>query len=274
MAHTCNDAIEVIDCKADEFLYSIPNLKGVAGALVSNERGLVFSSNRSEDSVGIFSVAEPEKVSKVRVGIRPNGLAFDPKRGLLLAANVGDPDIPGSHTLSVIEVENQRMVHSIQVAGRTRWTVFDPDSDCFYVNIADPFKIVVVLSTDPTQIARSIEIPARGPHGLDFDPANKRLFCACDEGKLFALAADSGKILLESMLSGTPDVIFFNARMKHLYVAVGDPGVIEVFETDSLKRVETIQTEKGAHTLGFDATRNKVYAFLPQTCHAMVYLDE
>lgn len=40
-------------------------------------------------------------------------------------------------------------------------------------------------------------------------------------------------------LSGVPDVIFFNA----------------------------------AHTIGFDAARNKVNAFLPQTRRAMVFVD-
>src|SRR6266496_6788122 len=107
-----------------------------------------------------------------------------------------------------------------------------------------------------------MEIPAKGPHGLDFDPATNRLFCACDAGKLFALDASSGKILLEAELSGTPDVIFLNPARKHLYVAVGDPGVIDLFETDSFQRVDTISTEKGTHTLGFDTTHNKVYAFL------------
>jgi hypothetical protein len=60
---------------------------------------------------------------------------------------------------------------------------------------------------------------------------------------------------------------------KHLYVAVGNPGVIDLFETDSLKRIETISTENGAHTIGFDAMRNKVYAFLSVSHRAAVYLD-
>jgi DNA-binding beta-propeller fold protein YncE len=159
------------------------------------------------------------------------------------------------------------------VPSRTRWTIFDLAAECFYVNIADPFQIAVIESAHPMRVARSINVPAKGPHGLDFDPATNRLFCACDAGKLFALDAFSGKILLEADLSGTPDVIFFNAALKHLYVAVGDPGVIDVFETDSLKRIETIPTEQGAHTLGFDSARNKVYAFLPGSHRANVYLD-
>ena len=50
--------------------------------------------------------------------------------------------------------------------------------------------------------------------------------------------------------------------------------MIDLFETDSLKRIEMIPTEKGAHTLGFDATSNKVYAFLPESHCAAVYLDD
>ena len=274
VAHTSNDTIDVIDCATDQYLFSIPNLTGVAGALVSEERSLVFTSNRGEDTIGIFAAGGESNLSKIAVGSRPNGLSFDPKRGLLLAANVGNPNIPNSYTLSIVDVERGEMIHSIPVPGRTRWTIFDSASSCFYVNIADPFLIVVVHSVDPTRVKRSVEIPAKGPHGLDFDPVTNRLFCACDAGKLFALDASSGRILLKADLSGTPDVIFFNAALKHLYVAVGDPGVIDLFETDSLQRIDTISTEKGAHTLGFDATHNKVYAFLPESQRASVYLDE
>jgi DNA-binding beta-propeller fold protein YncE len=274
VAHTSNDTIDVIDCATDQYLFSIPNLTGVAGALVSEERRLVFTSNRGEDTVGLFAAGDESHYSKIAVGIRPNGLSFDPQRGLLLAANVGNPDIPNSYTLSIVDVERRELIHSIPVPGRPRWTIFDPTSSCFYVNIADPFQIVVIESANPTRIMRSIKIPAKGPHGLDFDPVTRRLFCACDASKLFALDAPSGRILLEADLSGTPDVIFFNAALKHLYVAVGDPGVIDLFETNSLQRIDAISTEKGAHTLGFDATHNKVYAFLPESHRASVYLDE
>ena len=66
----------------------------------------------------------------------------------------------------------------------------------------------------------------------------------------------------------------FNAALKHLYVAIGDPGVIDVFDTQAMRRIETVTTEKGAHTIAFDAERNKVYAFLPQTHRAAVHVDQ
>jgi DNA-binding beta-propeller fold protein YncE len=274
VAHTVNDAIDVIDCAGDRYLCSIPNLMGVAGALVSDEHDLVFTSNRGENTIGIFTPEAESHIFKVHVGLRPNGLAYDPLRHLLLAANVGDPAIPDSFTVSIVDVTKRRMIASVPMPGRTRWTIFDPQSNVFYVNIADPAQISVIEARASTQVIRTIKVPAAGPHGLDLDVAQRRLFCACDARQLVTLDADSGVTLHENELSGTPDVIFFNAALGHLYVAIGVPGVIDVFDTATLRRIEVVPTEQGAHTLGFDADRNKVYAFLPQTHRAAVYVDQ
>ncbi len=274
VAHTINDAIDVIDCAADRYLRSIPKLTGVAGALVSEERDLVFTSNRGENTIGIFAPGDEANLVKVPVGVKPNGLSFDPKSGLLLAANVGDPAIPGSFTVSLVDVTKRVMIASVPVPGRTRWTVFDANTAAFYVNIADPALIVVISAQQPTQVARTISVPAAGPHGLDLDTEQRRLFCACDAKQLITLDITSGAVLSASDLSGTPDVIFFNAAHQHLYVAIGDPGVIDVFDTKSMQRIQVLATEKGAHTIGFDPDRHKVYAFLPQTHRAAIYLEQ
>jgi hypothetical protein len=137
----------------------------------------------------------------------------------------------------------------------------------------EPSLIIVVAADHPDRIARTIRIPAPGPHGLDLDANTNRLFCACDAGKLITLEAASGKILNIAELSGTPDVIFFNQGLKHLYIAIGDPGVIDVYETQTFSKLETVLTEKGTHTLAFDARSNKVYAFAPQSHCGLVFAD-
>jgi len=272
VAHTGNDAVDVIDITAQRYVRSIPDLSAVAGALVT-EPDLVFTSNRGENTVGLFTTAEVPRVEKIAVGTRPNGLAYDPRRARLLVAHVGDPAITGSITVSIIDVGARKRVADVSVAGRTRWAIYDPVSDAFHVNIADPPQIVVVESGDPVRIRRVVAVPHTGPHGLDIDVASRRLFCACDAGVLVAMDADTGKTLETHPIAGVPDVVFFNAALSRLYVAIGDPGVIEVFDTARLARRETVQTEPGAHTLSFDATRNIVCAFLPQTHRAAVYED-
>ncbi len=272
VAHTANDAVDVIDTVARRYLRSIPALSAVAGALVSEARDLVFTSNRGEDTVGIVSVDDEHAVTRVPVGVRPNGLAYDPRRNTLLAANVGDPAIPGSHSVSIVDVAAGRRIIDVPVHGRTRWTVFDDESGSFYVNIADPPEIAVIEARAP-RVDRVIPIPAGGPHGLDIDAERRRLFCACDAKTLVTVDLKSGAVTSAAPLAGVPDVVFFNGRLARLYVAIGDPGLIEVFDTDTLRSVETVATEPGAHTIAFDAARNTVWAFLPATHRAAVFVD-
>ena len=274
VAHTANDAVDVFDPAARKHLFSVPGLKAVAGALVSEESQLVFTSNRGENTIGVFAPVPDPTVTRIAVGMRPNGLAYDARRRLVLAANVGDPAVPRSYTLSMVDLDAGAMRASIEVPGRTRWTVFDPEAACFYVNIMQPSQIVVVDAHAPDRIARAMPMPADGAHGLDFDPATRRLFCACDAGVLITLDAGTGKVLNEGKLSGVPDVIWFNAKRRQLYVAVGDPGVVDVFDTTTMSSLGSIATERGAHTTAFPPSGDSVIAFLPASHRAALYRVE
>jgi DNA-binding beta-propeller fold protein YncE len=273
VAHTANDALDVIDVATQIYLRSIPGLTGVAGVLVAEEGDLVFTSNRGEDTIGIVSAERDEVVAKVGVGVRPNGLAYDPRRSLLLAASVGDASGAGSFTVSMVDVARRAVVADVPVAGRTRWAIFDPATDCFYVNIADPPQIAVIDASAPAKVARTFSVPAAGPHGLDLDPPGRRLLCACDGKRVIALESGTGVVTDDIDIAGVPDVVFFNARRQRLYVAIGDPGVIEALETAPLCRRQVVTTEPGAHTLAFDQTSETIYAFLPHTHRAAVYRD-
>jgi DNA-binding beta-propeller fold protein YncE len=273
VAHTANDSIDVIDCAQDRYVESVNGLTAVAGALVSEARDLVFTSNRGENTVSVFSPGAERSAVKIAVGVKPNGLAFDPVRGILIAANVGDPAIPDSCTVSVVELGRRERIAEITVPGRTRWAVYDAARAMFFVNIASPARIVAIDARDPTKIAKEYAVPADGPHGLDLDAAKGRLLCACDAGVLVAIDATSGRVVGDVPLSGTPDVIFLDPRSGHLYVAVGDPGVIDVVDVGTMRRIEVVPTEAGAHTLALDRKRSKVYAFLPRSHRAAVFVD-
>ncbi len=155
VAHTANNAVDVIDCATHTYRGSISDLEAVAGALVCEEQDLVFTSNRGENTVGIFPADQETALVKVKVGVRPNGLAYDPAQSVLLAANVGDPSRPGSFSISAVDVGARAMIADIPVSGRTRWAVFDPETGCFYINIADPPLIALVEEREPR---------SRGPH--------------------------------------------------------------------------------------------------------------
>ena len=155
--------------------------------------------------------------------------------------------------------------------GRTRWAVFDPEAQVLFVNIADPAQIVVVDARRPENIARTFAVPSAGPHGLDLDLDTHRLFCACDSGELITLDAPSGRILGQDPLGGAPDVVFFDRVHKRLYVAIGDPGTIDVFDTKTMEKLASVATETGAHTIALAPGGEQVYAFLPVSHRAAIF---
>ena len=273
VAHTGNDEIDVIDVAQDRYIESMPGFTAVAGALVSEARGLVFTSNRGENTVSVFAPNAEQNTFKISVGVKPNGLAFDPVRGTLIAANVGDPSIPDSYSVSVVDLVRRERIAEVKTPGRTRWAIYDAAHEMFFVNIASPSRIVAIDARDPTKIFKEYEVPAAGPHGLELDPATGRLLCACDAGVLVAIDAASGSALGDVHLSGAPDVIFLHPQLGRLYVAIGDPGVIDVIDIGAMHREEVVSTETGAHTLALDRKRNKVYAFLPKSHRAEVFVD-
>ena len=273
VAHTSNDSIDVIDCAQDLYIESVPGLAAVAGALVSEARGLVFTTNRGENTVSVFAPRAERNAFKISVGVKPNGLAFDSARGTLIVANVGDPSIPDSHSVSVVDLGRRERIAEIKVPGRTRWAIYDAALEMFFVNIAFPARIVVIDARDPTRISKEYDVPAAGPHGLELDSVKGRLLCACDAGVLLAIDAASGRVLGDIPLSGAPDVTLLHPQSGHLYVAIGDPGVVDVIDIGTMRCAEVVPTEAGAHTLALDRKRSKVYSFLPQSHRAAVFVD-
>jgi DNA-binding beta-propeller fold protein YncE len=267
VAHTGADCIDVIDSLSNSYLRSVPNVPGVAGILIDNEHDLLFSSDRGCARASIYRCSDETLLGRVRVGDRPNGLAYDPARRRLFVFNIGDP--PGAKcTVSVVAVDEMRLIATIQLPGRPRWAVYDPATGHVYANIQKPAETVVLNAAD-LQITRSFKIPVAGPHGLAI--AGERLFCAADGGALVALDRDSGAVLGSVALPGEPDVIMHDRASSRLYVAIGSPGVVSVIDEQRLGMLETVETEDGAHTIGWNPDNRTLYAFLPSSGGAAVY---
>ena len=271
VAHTGTNAIDVIDCRSNAYLRSLADLPGVAGVLIDSERDLLFSSDRAAARVSMFRCSNGSLLAQVAVGPRPNGLAFDTRRNHLYSFNLGEP--AGTDcTASVISLAERRVVATIALPGRPRWAVFDRSADAVYVNIQDP---AVILAIDAGVLMESsrVEVGAAGPHGLALLPG--RLFCAADGAELVVIdqVVDGPRVAKRLRLRGTPDVLMLDARRGRLYVAIGDPGVVTAFDIERLEELETIATELGAHTIGWDPATAQLYAFAPQRGGALVFKE-
>ena len=271
VAYTGADRLDVLDCRTGAYLRSIAGLPGVAGVLTDSANDLLFTSDRAAARVSIFRASDETMLGQVAVDPQPNGLAFDPRERNLYSFNLGAP-AGTSCTATVVSVDAQRVVATLALPGRPRWAVFDRATRSVYANISDP-ALIVVIDGDSLAISRSITVPVAGPHGLAIvgGHGESSLWCAADAGQLVVIGARTGATSASLPLSGVPDVVMYDHELHRVYVAVGSPGTVTAFDTRHQKELETIVTEEGAHTIGWDPVTRRLFVFQPKSCGVAIY---
>ena len=267
VAHTGADRVDVLDCEELTFLRSLPDLPGVAGVLVDEEHDRLFTSDRGAARVSVFRCSDEQLLGRVAVGAHPNGLAYDSRRRRLHTFNLGEP-LGENCTGSVIKFGSMRVIAELPLPGRPRWAVYDESRDRVYANIRDPAQIVVIDAAR-SEIIDVFAVPSEGPHGLAL--VGDRLFCAADGAALVVLDVNTGDLVESLPLPGVPDVVMHDVSLNRLYVAISDPGVVCGFDTERLEHMETVETESGAHTIGWDLDRRRLYVFCPGSGGAAIF---
>jgi hypothetical protein len=167
VAHTANDAVEVIDLERRVHDATLPGFPGVAGVAVCPERHLLLATCRREGHVATSPLRGALTIRRITVGDRPNGLAIASSRGVALAACVGG-DV-GGPSMAVLDLSRGVVLASESLPGRPRWVVHDPDEGCFHVNVATPPEVLTFRDCPPFEVMRAVVMPVPGPHGLELD---------------------------------------------------------------------------------------------------------
>lgn len=263
VANTAAGTVEVVDGQRLHHQVTISGCPEASGVLAAQEEGLVFAAARGAGKLLVIDAIFTSVLREIAVGSRPNGLAWNARQKHLLVADVKD------NTAWLVDPQAGQVIKTATLPGRPRWAVYDQAEDRFLVNIREP-ALVAVLSASTLALVGQFSISEIGPHGLDLDQEGRRAFVACDGGAVVTLDTTTGIELARVPIAGTPDAIWHNRRLGRLYVAIQDPGVIDVVNTQSMNVEEQIQTELGAHTTAYDAQRQRLYVFLP-SCRVAVY---
>ncbi len=262
VAHTAADAIEVLDGPQGRRIATIGGCSEGSGALHLEGTHLVAVASRGHGKVLLLDAIESARVGQFSVGARPNGLAYDPAGQNLLVADVGTDGV------SLHEIPSGRRRAARSLPGRPRWCSFDAERNRFLVAIREPAEILALDSRD-LEVSATIDIPAKGPHGLDLSLTLGLGFTACDDGQVVAFTLDGGERRFTCQVGGSPDVIFHNDRRSELYVATAE-GDLAVIDTAHGVLAQTVPTGVGAHTFAFDSERQRLYVFVPEPPRALL----
>lgn len=263
IAHTANGTVEVVDGIGLRNLATIQGCHEASGVLCAQKEDLVFAAARGTGRVLVIEADSLTITHDFIAGTKPNGLAWDTKRGRLLVADVLDD------TARLTNPSTGQILSSCKLKGRPRWCTYDESHDRYLVNIKDPSG-VSILRAENLEESSFFPLSVEGAHGLELDREGHALV-ACDGRKVVKLDLNTGSEIAFVSIVGAPDVVWYNKRKKELYCAIGEPGVIEVIDTDSMNLKEEIKTEPDAHTLTFDQDRQRLYALLPRSRKVSVY---
>ena len=266
VAHTAGDSVEVIDGERAVHLQTIPGCRESSGVLCADDGTMVFAAARGAGEVLVIDPDSLAVLRRIPTGPRPNGLAWDRRRRQLLVADVGDL------TVRLLDPRSGPIDEPVRMPGRPRWCVHDPVADRFLVNIRDP-ACVALLSSGPLAPAGCWPVAVAGPHGLDLDHGRGLAFVACDGGAVCVHDLRSGGEVGRIAIVGAPDATWCDVERRLLYVAIGDPGVVDVVDTAAMAVREQVVTEPGARTTAFDSVRKQLVVFMPAACRADLYRE-
>lgn len=134
-------------------------------------RGVItYVTSEGSDTVSVIDRSLDRVVSVIEVGRGPRGIVVSPDNTKAYVVNAG------SHTLSVLDVQTNRLLHttSLEVGASSSDIVITPDGHTLYVtNTA--LNSVSVINTSSFQIAQSIRVGLR-PVTMVLAPSRARLF--------------------------------------------------------------------------------------------------
>lgn len=230
----------------------IENQNGVHGIAFDHEnRGYI--TNGKSNSVYIFDVKTNQKIALVEVGKKPDAIIFDDYSKKIIVANAG------SNNLSIINPKDLKVEKTIELIGNPEFLVSDLHGKIF-VNIEDKSKIAEINLAEGKVLSYYSLGKDESPSGLAIDHKTHRLFSACEE-HLVVLDADNGKIVHALPIAKGCDGVVFDEKSNMIFASTYS-GVLSTYlekSKDEIVALADIITEKGARTIAFDVSSQKIY---------------
>ncbi len=244
---------EVIDTTTDKLVATIPDTKGVHGIAVANDLGKGFTSNGTTNDVTIFDLKTNKATGNVKTGANPDAIIYEPVTHRVLTFNGKSSDV------TIFDAKTGEVVTaSLPVGGKPEFAQVDGKGHV-YVNIEDKNEVIEISVKDSVVSRRYSIAPCDGPSGLAIDTKKGVLFSVCNKVMSVSDYA-KGKVLASVVIGQGPDGVAFDDG--YAFSANGRDGNISmVSETAPGKweTVATIETTKGARTIGVDQKAHKLY---------------
>jgi YVTN family beta-propeller protein len=230
--------------------------KRIHGVALSPETNHGFITDGEAGNIIMFDIKTLKVLSTIKGEEDADWILYDPASKRIFAFN------GSAKSATVIDPAKGEVIKTIPLGGQPEQAVAD-GKGMIYDNIESTNEVIAIDSNDFTIKSRWPVAPSGQPVSIALDRKTRRLFIGGRNPKMLVMMnADTGKVIGEPFPIGDRvDANTFDASTNTVASATRE-GTLHIFHEDSpdkLSVVETVKTEFGAKTMGFDPKTHNLY---------------
>ena len=246
----------VLDERTAKTVADIPGQKRNHGVAIVPSAGRGFITDGVDASVTVFDLKSYAVLGKVKAAEDADGVIYDPASGKVLVvcgdAGVMIPVAPD------LDPAAGKADPAVELGGKPEFLAADGQGKA-YINLVDKDQVAVVDTKTMKVVSKWPTTPGGAPVGMSMDPARRRLFIGCRKPqKLIVMNADDGNVLADLPIGTGVDVTKFDGDV---FASCADGTLTVARETapGKFEVVQTVQTPRGARTMGIDSNAHALY---------------
>jgi len=254
-----NNTLEVLDIESGERIHSITGLHKPTGVAYLPASNKIAVASGGDGTFRLYSGTSYALLTMLGSLEDADNVRVDQKSKLIYVGY-------GEGALAPIDPVTMKPAGSVKLAAHPESFQLESQGNRIFVNVPGARHVAVIDRTKATVLATwpMTRFTANFPMALD--EANGRLFIGCRQpARLVVFDAASGNPVADLAIASDTDDLFYDARLKRLYLSCGE-GYVDVIGqlgADSYKLRERIPTRTGARTSFFSADLNEFYVVLP-----------
>jgi YVTN family beta-propeller protein len=254
-----NNTVEVIDVKNLKHLKSVTGFREPQGVAFLPDAKLVAVANGQGSGVQMIDTTDYRVRGSVSLGDDSDNVRYDAAAKRIVVGF-------GNGALAAVDPLASQMLGRVALAGHPESFQLEPTGSRAFVYVPDADQIAVVDRNAMKVIATWPVRTAKSNYPMAYDETTHRLFVGCRRpAKVLIYDATTGKEVGSSDIVGDTDDLWYDARLKRLYVSGGE-GYIDVFQQQDpnhLTRIARVSTAAGARTSLFAAELHRLYLAVP-----------
>lgn len=244
--------VEVLDTDTGKVVGAIAGLKGTHGVALDGEGRFGYISDGGANAVVVFDRKTLATVASIPAGTNPDGITYEPVTKTVWAFN------GRSKNVTVIDTNSRTVVGTIALPGKPEFPQADGQGHVLD-NIEDQNSIVQIDARAKTIIHTWPVAGCTSPSGMALDREHHRVFSVCNGKKMAVVDTESGKELALATIGDGPDAAGYDDKAQLAFSSNGDGTLTVVDAKDGSRVLEQLPTMKGARTMSYDPSKDRVY---------------